>query len=130
MYARVSLAHKDMEPEVECFDGQTHKAEGFGELKGGFVTKCSLRMCRRRVYSQRHGSILMPTYRLLDPSHFLLPLLGAKFPMEVATGMNGRVWVDCKDPRHTIAVVRCIEAVDERDLDVKGIKAFLETLDV
>lgn len=46
LYARVSLAHKDMEPELECFDAQTRKAEGFGELKGGFVVHCSLKMCR------------------------------------------------------------------------------------
>ena len=46
LYARVSLAHKDMEPELECFDAQTRKAEGFGELKGGFLVQCSLKMCR------------------------------------------------------------------------------------
>ena len=46
LYARVSLAHKDMEPELECFDAQTRKAEGFGELKGGFPVQCSLKMCR------------------------------------------------------------------------------------
>lgn len=46
LYARVSLAHKDMEPELECFDAQTRKAEGFGELKGGFLVHCSLKMCR------------------------------------------------------------------------------------
>lgn len=49
LYARVSLAHKDMEPELECFDAQTRKAEGFGELKGGFLVKCSLQMSRRWV---------------------------------------------------------------------------------
>jgi exosome complex component RRP40 len=49
VYARVSLAHKDMEPELECFDAQTRKAQGYGELKGGFVTRCSLEMCRRYV---------------------------------------------------------------------------------
>lgn len=46
VYARVSLAHKDMEPELECFDAQTRKSEGFGELKGGFLVRCSLKMCR------------------------------------------------------------------------------------
>jgi exosome complex component RRP40 len=46
VYARVSLAHKDMEPELECYDAQTRKSEGFGELKGGFMTRCSLKMCR------------------------------------------------------------------------------------
>jgi exosome complex component RRP40 len=38
-----------MEPELECFDAQTRKAEGFGELKGGFMVKCSLKMCRQSV---------------------------------------------------------------------------------
>lgn len=47
LYARVSLAHKDMEPELECFDAQTRKAGEFGELKGGFMTRCSLLMCRQ-----------------------------------------------------------------------------------
>lgn len=46
LYARVSLAHKDMEPELECFDAQTRKAGGFGELKGGFLAQCSLKMGR------------------------------------------------------------------------------------
>lgn len=38
-----------MEPELECFDAQTHKAAEFGELKGGFMIRCSLRMCRQYV---------------------------------------------------------------------------------
>ena len=46
LYARVSLAHKDMEPELECFDAQTRKAGDYGELKGGFVVKCSLQLAR------------------------------------------------------------------------------------
>ena len=50
VYARVSLAHKDMEPELECFDAQTRKSEGFGELKGGFLVHCSLGMCRMWVF--------------------------------------------------------------------------------
>ena len=47
VFARVSLAHKDMEPELECFDAQTRKAEGYGELKGGFLVRCSLKMSRK-----------------------------------------------------------------------------------
>jgi exosome complex component RRP40 len=59
VYARVSLAHKDMEPELECFDAQTRKAEGFGELKGGFLVRCSLKMCRKCVilFSHYFGSL-------------------------------------------------------------------------
>ncbi|KIK90707.1 hypothetical protein PAXRUDRAFT_831468 [Paxillus rubicundulus Ve08.2h10] len=111
LYARVSLAHKDMEPELECFDAQTHKAEGFGELKDGFVTQCSLQMSRL----------------LLDSKHFLLPLLGSRFPLEAAVGMNGRIWVSTKEMKQTIAVVRCIEAVDPYGggMDEAGVKKLL-----
>ena len=49
VYARVSLAHKDMDPELECFDAQTRKSEGFGELKEGFLVRCSLKMSRKCV---------------------------------------------------------------------------------
>ena len=70
---------------------------------------------------------------LLDPEHFLLPLLGGRFPFESAVGLNGRVWVCAKEIRQTIAMARCIEAVDPDGgtlKDAKGVKAFLETLDV
>jgi exosome complex component RRP40 len=36
-----------MEPELVCFNPDTGKADGFGDLKNGFVIKCSLRYCRR-----------------------------------------------------------------------------------
>ncbi|EGN98290.1 hypothetical protein SERLA73DRAFT_91563 [Serpula lacrymans var. lacrymans S7.3] len=116
VYARVSLAHKDMEPELECFDAQSRKSEGFGELKGGFVVSCSLRMSRI----------------LLDPKHFLLPLLGARFPLEAAVGVNGKVWISTKDPRQTIAVLRCIKAVDPDGggMGESVIKIFLGTLEI
>ncbi|KAF8890029.1 hypothetical protein CPB84DRAFT_1785226 [Gymnopilus junonius] len=116
VYARVSLAHKDMDPELECFDAQTRKAEGYGELKGGFVVRCSLKMCRD----------------LLDPNYFLLPLLGGRFPLEAAVGLNGRVWVSAKEIKQTIAIARCIEDADPdgRGLGPEGIKALLNTLDI
>ncbi|KAI0031062.1 hypothetical protein K488DRAFT_79284 [Vararia minispora EC-137] len=116
VYARVSLAHKDMDPEIECFDAQTRKAEGFGELKGGFVTICSLRMSRN----------------LLDPNYFLLPLLGSRFPLDAAVGVNGRVWVSCKEVKQTVTVVRCIEAADSEGggKGIDGIKQLLNTLDL
>ena len=47
MYARVSLANRDMEPEIECFDPSTGKSDGFGELKGGLVVNCSLQTARQ-----------------------------------------------------------------------------------
>lgn len=125
-----------MDPELECFDAQTRKAEGFGELKDGFHVRCSLRMCRMYVLLlnleiYRFG-LMYNNYRLLDPSHFLLPLLGSIFQLETAVGMNGRVWVNTKSPRHTIAVVRCIEAVDPDGggKDEPGIKKLLGSMDI
>jgi len=116
VYARVSLAHKDMEPELECFDAQTRKAEGFGELKGGFLVRCSLKMSRN----------------LLNPNYFLLPLLGARFPLDTALGMNGRVWVSAKEVKQTIIAARCIEAADPDGggMDQNAIKKFIGTLDL
>lgn len=70
--------------------------------------------------------------RLLDPSHFLLPILGARFPFETATGLNGRVWINAKEARHIITVSRCIDAVDPDGggMDETNIKKFLGTLDI
>jgi exosome complex component RRP40 len=68
----------------------------------------------------------------LDPQHFLLPLLGARFPLEAAVGMNGRVWVSARELKQIIAISRCIEAMDSDGggTDEAGVKALLGTLDV
>jgi len=61
----------------------------------------------------------------------LLPLLGAKFPLEAAVGVNGRVWISAKEPKQVIAMARCIEAADPDGggKDEEELKAFVETLD-
>jgi exosome complex component RRP40 len=53
------------------------------------------------------------------------------FPTEVAVGMNGRVWINCKEVRQTIALARCIEAADPdgEGMDADAVKAFLGTLE-
>jgi len=123
-----------MEPELECFDAQTHKAEGFGELKDGFVFQCSLQMSRlyARFLLLFPPLFIYSSLRLLDPKHFLLPLLGSRFPLEVAVGVNGKVWVSTKEIKHTIAIVRCIEAVDPDGggMDEANVKKFLSKLDI
>lgn len=47
VYARVSLANRDMETEIECFDPATGKSEGFGEVKGGLMMTTSLEFARQ-----------------------------------------------------------------------------------
>ncbi|WVR06251.1 hypothetical protein IAU60_003281 [Kwoniella sp. DSM 27419] len=96
VYARVSLANRDMEPEIECFDPNTGKAEGFGELKGGLMISCSLQLCRN----------------LLNPKFPVLPALAASIPFEIAVGLNGKVWFKTETVSESIALKRVIEGVD------------------
>lgn len=46
MYARVSIANKDLEPELVCLDAD-NKPEGFGEVKEGMLFKCSCDVAQR-----------------------------------------------------------------------------------
>ncbi|KZO96954.1 hypothetical protein CALVIDRAFT_536876 [Calocera viscosa TUFC12733] len=114
VYARVSLANRDMDPELECFDATTRKADGFGELKDGFMVECSLGTCRR----------------LLDSKHFLLPSLAQKFPFEVAVGMNGRVWLRAGSVKATVAISRAIGMLDDRQTSDDEVAAFVQLMDV
>jgi hypothetical protein len=86
VYARVSLAHKDMEPELECFDAQTRKAEGFGELKGGFVVKCSLKMSRLCVAS-------LPSFYYPNPERLAHPNIHSTHMTDLE-----RALADCSTP--------------------------------
>lgn len=47
-------------------------------------------------------------------------------------GMNGKVWVSTKETKHTITIVRCIEAVDPDGggMDETNVKKFLSKLDI
>ncbi|KAL9559667.1 hypothetical protein PS6_000667 [Mucor atramentarius] len=93
VYCRVSMANPDMEPELECVNPKTGKADGFGELVGGFVIKCSLGLCRR----------------LLNPNTPILSYLGEHFPFETAVGMNGRVWINSEEVKNTILISNAIQ---------------------
>ncbi|ODQ50473.1 hypothetical protein SAICODRAFT_31799, partial [Saitoella complicata NRRL Y-17804] len=92
VYARVTLANKDMEPELECVDPTTGKSAGFGELKEGYVMTASLSLCRR----------------LLMPSPPVLLALAGQVAFEIAVGVNGRIWVKSADVATTIAVVEAV----------------------
>ncbi|KAG0026287.1 Exosome component 3 [Podila clonocystis] len=93
LYCRVSMANKDMEAELECFNPTTGKADGYGELKAGFVFKTSLGLARR----------------LLDPKTLVLRLLGQHVPFETAVGMNGKVWINSAKPAHTILICNAVK---------------------
>eukprot|EP00842_Homolaphlyctis_polyrhiza_P006243 jgi/Hompol1/661/HPOL_004256-RA len=96
VYARMSLANKDMEPEIECINPASGKADGFGELKGGFLIKCSLGMCRS----------------LMTKNNPLFAGIGSALPFETAIGMNGRVWINAQSSREIILLANLIRAAD------------------
>jgi exosome complex component RRP40 len=85
VYARIVLAHRDMEPEASCAappgvgakDWVTRESV-FGELQGGHVFSCPAPLCRRLL-----GTDECP----------VLDALGALAPFELAVGVNGRVWI-------------------------------------
>jgi exosome complex component RRP40 len=46
--------------------------------------------------------------------------------------MNGRIWISAKEIKQTIAVVRCIEAVDPDGggMDEGGVKKLLSRIEI
>jgi exosome complex component RRP40 len=50
----------------------------------------------------------------------------------VAVGTNGKVWISSKELKQTIAMARCIEAVDPDggEMDEGGVNTFFNTLDL
>ena len=145
VYARVLVAHKDMDPEVECFDEQTRKAKGFGELKGCFIVSSyavawvyAAGACPSSHPPMRTEILITSNRRaycfnsLLDTSFYLLPLLGSRIHLETAIGMNGRVWINTKSAKDTIAVARCIDAADPDggNKDESQMKQFVASLDL
>ncbi|RXK41606.1 hypothetical protein M231_01105 [Tremella mesenterica] len=115
VYGRVTLANRDMDPEIECFDPSTGKSEGFGELKEGLMVECSLQLCRQ----------------LLKPKYPLLLALASQVKFEIAIGLNGRIWLKASSVGETIALKRVIAGVNEgkvkveKDEIVKLVKEYL-----
>lgn len=114
-----------MDPELECYDAESQKAEGFGELKGGMVFNVSLGMARRllgdgkkirqlrlkqrKVEAEKRGEDLAADGEEISNGMEVLEELGRALPFEVAVGRNGRVWVDSEEPKVTLCVGRCIQ---------------------
>lgn len=107
VYARISLANKHMDPELECVHPSTGKGDGLGELKGGMVFNISLAMARR---------LMMP-----DPAKqggvVVLDECAEKVPFEIAVGRNGRIWINAADVGKTLAVGRVVMETDQEHLD-------------
>ncbi|UNI24346.1 exosome non-catalytic core subunit rrp40 [Purpureocillium takamizusanense] len=119
VYARVSLANKHMDAEIECVSATTGKSEGLGPLNGGMLFDISLGMSRRLMMPEtaRDGKVVV-----LDE----FAKLGFQF--ETATGRNGKFWVDSENVKTVIAVGRAICETDEKRLDVEDQKKLVKRL--
>ncbi|KAI9689149.1 MAG: exosome non-catalytic core subunit rrp40 [Bathelium mastoideum] len=118
VYARVSLANKFMEPELECIQPATGKADGLGPLKGGMLFDISLGMARRLMFPK-----LKEQGRLV-----VLEELAERVPYEIAVGRNGKLWVNSSSVRATLAVGKAVRETDERSLGIEEQKKLVKNL--
>lgn len=117
VYARITLANKHMDPEIECFSSSTGKSEGLGPLTGGMVFDISLGMARR---------LMMPAPAERGGLVVLEELGNAGVAFEIAVGRNGKVWVDSKTPMATLAVGKVIQDTDQHSLGVEEQKKLVK----
>lgn len=116
IYARVSLAHKDLETELTCTAASGSKKEWssgeavYGNLCSGVVVKISI---------ARAKSMLLPDCVLLNA-------LGRHFAYEVAVGMNGAVWIRAPDIITTIIIRNAV--LNSEFLDDHQIEAMVDEL--
>jgi exosome complex component RRP40 len=114
VYARVSLADPNIEPEVSCTTLEGKTDEGFGEIK---------------MDTLEAGIIyITPSYaqQLQLVSHPLLSLLGRQFAFESVVGANGVVCIRSGDPSLTAGLLSCIAKCEICDLE--GIKMHVDEL--
>lgn len=99
-----------MDPELECVSSSTGKSEGLGPLIGGMVFSISPGMARRLMMAKpaEQGGLVV-----LDE----LGSQGVAF--EIAVGRNGKVWVDSKGVKGTLAVGRAMQETDTKGLGVE-----------
>lgn len=94
-----------MEPELECVSSSTGKSEGLGPLVGGMLFTISLTMARR---------LMLPKLAEKGKVVILEEFESAGVAFEIAVGRNGRLWVDSKMVKTTLAIGKAIQEVDAK----------------
>lgn len=119
VYARIAVASKHMESELECVHPGTGKSEGLGELKGGMLFDISPGMARRMMMSKTRE----------DGGVAILEELGEKgLRFEIAVGRNGKVWVNSDDLKTTITIGRALQETDIKSLTVEQQEKLIKTM--
>lgn len=119
VYARVSLANRHMDPELECVSSSTGKADGLGPLVGGMLYNISIGMARRLLMrkSVEEGKVVV-----------LEELGAAGLAFETAVGRNGKMWVNSENIKTVLVVGRAVTETDESNLDVEQQKKLVRKL--
>ncbi|KAF2105113.1 hypothetical protein NA57DRAFT_63292 [Rhizodiscina lignyota] len=113
VYARISSASRDMDPELSCVSASSGKADGLGPLKGGMLFDVSLGFCRRLLLSE--SKVPLPAEQG-GGAVTILEALAEKIGFEVAVGRNGKLWVDGGDVKMTLAVGKALQQTDQERL--------------
>lgn len=95
VFAKILVANKDFETELICMDSMGKK-QRLGVLRDGFVFDCEISTARKL---RNNDSELMK----LIPKNINVPL-------DIVIGMNGRIWINSRRERDTIAVANAILA--------------------
>jgi exosome complex component RRP40 len=119
VYARVTLANKHMDPELECVSSSTGKSEGLGPLTGGMVFNVSLGMARR---------LMLPKPKEQGGLVLLEELGNQGVSFEIAVGRNGKVWVDSAKVGTTLKIGKAMQETDEKALGVEDQKKLARKL--
>ncbi|EGS23139.1 uncharacterized protein CTHT_0008000 [Thermochaetoides thermophila DSM 1495] len=129
VYARVSLANRHMDPELECVNPSTGKADGLGPITGpGCVFEVSLGFARRLLMAKSREEGKVGVLEMLageDPS---IGEAGAGLAFETAVGRNGRVWVGSEDVKTVIIVGRALQETDRGNLTIEGQRKLVRRL--
>jgi exosome complex component RRP40 len=131
VYARVTVANKHMDAELECVSASSGKSDGLGPLVGGMVIEVSLGFARRLLMAptdaigQGKGQVVGSN----KSGVVVLEELGAAgLAFETAVGRNGKVWVNSENVATVVAVCRALRETDEKGLDVAAQKKFVQKL--
>lgn len=106
VFAMVTTADKDIEPEIQC-QSSRQKSDGFGLLTGGYIIDVSPKQVEN----------------LLNPQYSIHKTLKAKMPQaayEIACGRNGRVWVKSDQPANTM-IISAIFGIDDESSRVADV---------
>lgn len=111
VFARVSVANKDLEPELVCLDGDNQAAaaaavEGLGQVTDGMLFRCSVSAARK----------------LQQTSSWVIEGLGKHYAFEVTVGANGMFVLHSNKASDTVKLGNILlesDSIDPSDEDAK-----------